>query len=271
MPASKEVHCLAVMRRILRLKQSELAALAECSIATIQSIELNRLKLSKGLAARISLATGVNLDWLLENDINQPMPPLEPVHAGDDGAMSVDACRLFVLQFLFDWLFAIACRQPRSHVRTLLEYQIGWQLDYLKKSEGKGELKSEVTTNVFEFFAENPDLLDADLKKIINFDYLIQDQRRIQKQDKKRSREFKRRLRTLKAKPANQLSAEERTFLSDAKVVLEALNKMNNVQPGELVLATNSQPSGQIRQQQQEPAKESPKARKAHSQTRQSA
>jgi DNA-binding XRE family transcriptional regulator len=56
------------------LKQSELAELVGCSTVTIQSVEVNRLKLSKSLAARISLQTGADMDWLLANDVNIPMP-----------------------------------------------------------------------------------------------------------------------------------------------------------------------------------------------------
>jgi transcriptional regulator with XRE-family HTH domain len=256
MPASKEVHCLALMRKILRLKQSELAALAECSVATIQSIELNRLKLSKGLATRISLATGVNYDWLLDNDIKKPMPPL-PRFDTNSPEESVQSNTIFVLQILFEWLFVIAARQPKTPVRFMLELYIELQLDYLKKSEGDPELETAFGTNVFEFFAKHPDLLDPDLKKIINIDNLIKDQRQRRKQGEKESREFNRKLRAIKAKPTNQLSAEDIAFVSAAERTLK--------DPGK---KTSSRRSGQIRQQQ-EPVKESPKARKARSQNRQ--
>ena len=74
MPASKFVNVLAVLRKQLSLKQGELAELAGCSISTIQAIEVDKLKLSKSLASRISLQTGANLDWLLANDVSVPMP-----------------------------------------------------------------------------------------------------------------------------------------------------------------------------------------------------
>jgi transcriptional regulator with XRE-family HTH domain len=63
-------HTVAVLRSVIGVGQKELAALVDCSPATIQSIELNsgRLKLSESLAERISHETGVDLNWLLSND-----------------------------------------------------------------------------------------------------------------------------------------------------------------------------------------------------------
>jgi transcriptional regulator with XRE-family HTH domain len=74
MPASKYAHVLAILRKSLGLKQSELAEMVGCSAVTIQSVEVNRLKLSKSLASRISMETGADLDWLLANDVSVPMP-----------------------------------------------------------------------------------------------------------------------------------------------------------------------------------------------------
>jgi transcriptional regulator with XRE-family HTH domain len=74
MPASKRSHVLAILRDNLSLKQNELAQLAGCSPSTIQSIELNRLAISPSLAARISAATGADLNWLQANDLSKPMP-----------------------------------------------------------------------------------------------------------------------------------------------------------------------------------------------------
>ncbi len=42
-------------------------------LLTLQSIETNRLKLSEGLARRISAATGVHFRWLIENDLQAEM------------------------------------------------------------------------------------------------------------------------------------------------------------------------------------------------------
>src|SRR5260221_9475145 len=75
MPASKRSHVLAILRKNLALRQTELAEMVGCSVATIQSIEVGRLKLSKSLAERISMATGADANWLLRNDVSEPMPP----------------------------------------------------------------------------------------------------------------------------------------------------------------------------------------------------
>ena len=66
-------HVVAIMRTTLGLTQKELADMAECSVPTIQSVELGRLKLSEALAQRLADHTGVDLGWLLRNDRSQPM------------------------------------------------------------------------------------------------------------------------------------------------------------------------------------------------------
>lgn len=68
MRRSPKRHPLAVLRQILELGQKEMAELAGCSVPTIQSIELGRLKLSEKLAAKISVETGVDLTWLMEGN-----------------------------------------------------------------------------------------------------------------------------------------------------------------------------------------------------------
>lgn len=74
---SKSNHPLALLRRKLDLLQKEFADLAGCSLATIQSIELRRLELSRNLAARISERTGVSMDWLLNPKAKAPIPAAE--------------------------------------------------------------------------------------------------------------------------------------------------------------------------------------------------
>jgi hypothetical protein len=73
-------HNLARLRvETLHIGQKQMADVAKCSTATIQSIELGkrkgkyRLTLSESLARRISAATGVGLRWLLDNDLNAPI------------------------------------------------------------------------------------------------------------------------------------------------------------------------------------------------------
>ena len=75
MPASKQAHVLAILRKNLGLKQIDLAKMVSTSLDTIQSVETNRLALSKSLAERISAFTGADLAWLLANDLSAPMPP----------------------------------------------------------------------------------------------------------------------------------------------------------------------------------------------------
>lgn len=72
MRLSNQTHTLAVLRLRAGLTQKEMAAVLHCSAPTIQAVELGRLKLSEKLAGLASLKTGINLAWLLENDVNQP-------------------------------------------------------------------------------------------------------------------------------------------------------------------------------------------------------
>jgi len=57
-------HPVAALRNVIGYNQAEFARLVGCSLATIQSIEVGRLKLSPDLASRIALATGVRVGWL---------------------------------------------------------------------------------------------------------------------------------------------------------------------------------------------------------------
>lgn len=72
MRVSAQSHTLAVLRILVGLTQKEMAAVLHCSTPTIQAIELGRLNLSEKLAGLASLKTGINLAWLLKNDVNQP-------------------------------------------------------------------------------------------------------------------------------------------------------------------------------------------------------
>ncbi len=68
-------HALAVLRLEIGYGQKELAGDVKCSRATIQAVELGHLKLSESLATRISLETGVDLNWLLDNRLSEPIAP----------------------------------------------------------------------------------------------------------------------------------------------------------------------------------------------------
>jgi transcriptional regulator with XRE-family HTH domain len=73
MRPSPKRHNLARLRLFLKLGQNETAELAGCSRDTIQSVELGRLRLSERLARKISDATGIAADWLLENNLKAPL------------------------------------------------------------------------------------------------------------------------------------------------------------------------------------------------------
>lgn len=71
-------HPFAVLRQCLgrhgiAMEQHRLAKILECSAATIQSVELGRLKLSNELAMRASIKTGVSVSWLLNGDPHAPI------------------------------------------------------------------------------------------------------------------------------------------------------------------------------------------------------
>ncbi len=83
MPISVNRSCLAVLRSVAGITQKELARLIDCATVTVQSIELGKLALSRRLAERVSLQTGVSLEWLLKGDFKSapisardPQPPL---------------------------------------------------------------------------------------------------------------------------------------------------------------------------------------------------
>ncbi|MGD0744626.1 MAG: helix-turn-helix transcriptional regulator [Verrucomicrobiota bacterium] len=72
MRRSSQSHTLAVLRILVGLTQKEMAAVLHCSAPTIQAIELDNLNLSEKLAGLASLKTGINLAWLLDNDVTKP-------------------------------------------------------------------------------------------------------------------------------------------------------------------------------------------------------
>jgi transcriptional regulator with XRE-family HTH domain len=72
MRLSPQRHTLAVLRLTLGLTQKEMARILECSVPTVQAVELGKLKLSEGLAERVALQTSASLQWLLANDTSKP-------------------------------------------------------------------------------------------------------------------------------------------------------------------------------------------------------
>jgi transcriptional regulator with XRE-family HTH domain len=72
MRPSPQRHTLAILRTLIGFTQKEMAQILECSVPTVQAVELGKLKLSLDLAQRINFQTGVSTEWLLADDISQP-------------------------------------------------------------------------------------------------------------------------------------------------------------------------------------------------------
>lgn len=89
-------------------------------------------------------------------------------------------------------LFAVARRLRKSNARTTLELVIGERLEALRKSEGDPKAKptGEATITTFEFFKHHPELLDLDLARVINLEFLIKDWYRRQRALRKRRDEL---------------------------------------------------------------------------------
>jgi len=175
---SKLVHPLAVLRVRLNLTQTQLAKMIRCSASTIQSIELNRLKLSDSLATKICAVTGVDFDWLTGADPEMPMPALlSPEEPNANEARSANQA-LFLC--LFDQLFSLASRLPRNAIRKNVESYIGYRLNCLR--QGQINDAPELTPAAVQFFEQNPKLLNPELKRLFNFNYIFKQQRQARKQ-----------------------------------------------------------------------------------------
>ena len=72
MRLSPQRHTLAVLRTVIGITQKEMAALLECSVPTVQAVELGKLKLSDRLGERVREQTHISLQWLLDNNVGQP-------------------------------------------------------------------------------------------------------------------------------------------------------------------------------------------------------
>jgi DNA-binding XRE family transcriptional regulator len=72
MRLSPQRHTLAVLRTLIGFTQKEMAHILECSVPTVQAVELGKLKLSLDLAQRVQFQTGVCTEWLLADDVTKP-------------------------------------------------------------------------------------------------------------------------------------------------------------------------------------------------------
>ena len=159
------------------MNQADLARLAGCSVSTIQSVELGRLQLSQSLAARISLGTGVNSQWLFANDSSVPMPERLYFSKGVSSAgLQEYVNTICLLADVFSRLFAVARKLDKTGARDELELIIASELDAFKKSGTDRNSKPLNPTNkeVFQYFAEYPGSLIEDLNNLLDLDYLIE-------------------------------------------------------------------------------------------------
>ena len=146
MRVSSQSHTLAVLRLRVGLTQKEMAAVLQCSTPTIQAIELGRLKLSEKLAGLASLQTGINLAWLLDNDVTKP--PIDTkgkpyTQKTFEEFQSTNAIRkdprmeneiaIFYQDQLIDRLHALLIRAYRSDATDLCVYKLSKAFDELEK------------------------------------------------------------------------------------------------------------------------------------------
>jgi DNA-binding XRE family transcriptional regulator len=177
MPASKRTHTLAILRKNLALRQPELAEMVGCSVATIQSIEVGRLKLSESLAGRISVTTGCDRDWLLRNDVSAPMPPRPFFMKGVASVgLQTYVYRISLLADVFSRLFAECRRLDKSGPRGELERLLATELETLRKTDKNPNARPLHSTSKenFQYFEDYPWELPEELKYLLDLGYLIE-------------------------------------------------------------------------------------------------
>ncbi len=177
MPTSVNRHNLARLRQELSLTQTDLAGMIGRTQATIKAIETGKLALSENLAALIANTLGTDKQWLLNNDLSTPIPPREYLSAKFSPEESAHDFTIGLLLELFTRLFAAARRLKKSQAQSTIALQVEWELDELKQHDGDPEAEQLkcVSPNTFEFFKSHPQLLDPDLGRLINLDFLIKD------------------------------------------------------------------------------------------------
>jgi transcriptional regulator with XRE-family HTH domain len=192
MPASVQRHNLARLRQELGLTQVALGGMIGRSQATVKAVEIGRLPLSEDLATLISVVLGTDKQWLLKNDLSAPVPPSKYFSATISPEEKAYTATVVLLEDLFSRLFAVARRLRKTNARATMELEIGEKLEALKKSEGdpKAEPRGRATVDTFEFFKNHPELLDHDLARLINLDFLLNDCYRRERAVKERRAEL---------------------------------------------------------------------------------
>ena len=122
----------------------------------------------ENLAALISEVTGADKKWLLENNLNTPMPPLKRLSASWDPKERVYDCMCVLLADLFSRLFAVCRRLREGEARQNLQIYIKDELELLEKTLRKPDAIQRYRGSVgaFEFFEKHPQLLDPDLRQL---------------------------------------------------------------------------------------------------------
>lgn len=179
MPASVQRHNLARLRDELNLTQATLGDWVGRSAATIKAVEIGKLALSPRLAALIAAVTGADKDWLLRNDLSDPMPPLMRSSSKLDPEQEAYARLCDLLLNLFERLFASLMRLKKSQRRTAIETNLEIRFKQLKDNDSQ-PAEEPVGVEALEFFKAHPEFLDPDLANLINLDFLIKDALRIQ-------------------------------------------------------------------------------------------
>lgn len=130
-------HPVAVLRTFLKLGQGQFAEILGCSVSTIQSVETGRLKLSDGLAMRISDAMKVSVAWLLDGDPSAPMLDLAgrpyTLGSGQDGMSSRKKHATSYLSQSVALLEEIFEEAEISNRDALVGYKVLNALEQLKK------------------------------------------------------------------------------------------------------------------------------------------
>jgi hypothetical protein len=162
------------------MTQGEFAEFVGRKGITIRSIETGKLSLSRRLATLIADVTGVDRDWLLANDLKAPVPPLKRISYTLQPKDLVYDATIHLLAELFSRLCAVMRRlrkipgSPRYYVEELLKPE----LDALAQStepDPQADLLHKASIHTIEFFISHPEMLDPDLRKLINFDFLLKD------------------------------------------------------------------------------------------------
>ena len=156
---------VAVLRSIIAVRVDEMAGILGCSIPTINSLEVGRLKLSDAMAQRIVHETGVSMEWLRDGDPTKtpvtihgdPFTPelFDNTQALKDDIASSDrvAPRSFSMRFVTfaDRLRSILTSANGRKLYHLAAYRVSRFLDALSAEFGVHEPWDFTAANLYEF------------------------------------------------------------------------------------------------------------------------